>query len=171
MVMDLDPSDKNTFDQVVEAAKAVKEVLDMAGAKAFCKTSGSTGLHIYVPMGAKYTYEQVNAFAQIIATRAQELVPDFTSLERSIKKRGPNIYMDYMQNNIAQTVAAPYSLRPKPHATASAPLDWKEVRKGLDMQRFNIKTMIKRLAAKGDLFRPVLGRGINMEACLKRLGA
>ena len=76
-----------------------------------------------------------------------------------------------MQNNFAQTVAAPYSLRPKPHATVSAPLDWQEVRKGLDMQRFNIRTMLKRIEAKGDLFRPVLGRGINMEACLKRLGA
>ena len=171
LVIDLDPSDKNSFDQIVEAANAVKDVLDQMGAKSFCKTSGSRGLHIYVPTGAKYSYEQVNAFAGIIASHAQELVPDFTSLERSIKKRGPNIYMDYMQNNIAQTVAAPYSLRPKPHATASAPLDWKEVRKGLDMQRFNIKTMIKRLEAKGDLFRPVLGRGVNMEACLKRLGA
>lgn len=170
MVIDLDPADKNTFDQVVETAKAVKEVCDSAGISCFCKTSGSTGLHIYVPMGAKYSYEQVNAFAEIIATRTQALVPDFTSLERSIKKRGQNIYMDYMQNNIAQTVAAAYSLRPKPHATASAPLEWKEVRKGLDMQRFNIRSMIKRIDAKGDLFKDVLGKGINMEAALKKLG-
>lgn len=171
MVIDLDPSDKNTFDQVIEAAKAVKEVCDSIGVKSFAKTSGSTGIHIYVPMGAKYTYEQVNSFAEIIAMRTVELVPDFTSLERGIKKRGPMIYIDYMQNNIAQTVAAPYSLRPKPHATVSAPLDWKEVRKGLDMQRFNIRTMNKRIETKGDLFKPVLGRGINMEAALKKLGA
>jgi bifunctional non-homologous end joining protein LigD len=171
LVIDLDPSDKNTFDQVVETAKAVRQVCDSAGIDSYCKTSGSTGLHIYVPMGAKYTYEQVNQFAELLATRTHELVPDFTSLERSIKKRGPAIYMDYMQNNIAQTVACPYSLRPKPHATVSAPLDWKEVRKGLDMQRFNIKTMLKRIEAKGDLFKPVLGKGINMPAALKKLGA
>lgn len=171
MLIDLDPSDKNTFDQVVETAKAVKEVCDSIGVKAFAKTSGSTGIHICVPMGAKYTYEQVNQFAEIIAMRTVELLPDFTSVERSIKKRGQMIYVDYMQNNIAQTVAAPYSLRPKPHATVSAPLDWKEVRKGLDMQRFNIRTMLKRIEAKGDLFKPVLGRGINMEAALKKLGA
>jgi bifunctional non-homologous end joining protein LigD len=171
MLIDLDPADKNTFDQVIEAAKAVKHVCDSIGVKAFAKTSGSTGIHICVPMGAKYNYEQVNQFAEIIAMRTVELLPDFTSIERSIKKRGQMIYIDYMQNNIAQTVAAPYSLRPKPHATVSAPLDWKEVRKGLDMQRFNIRTMLKRLEAKGDLFKPVLGRGINMEAALKKLGA
>ena len=171
LVIDLDPSDKNTFDQVVETAKAVKEVCDSIGIKAFAKTSGSTGIHIYVPMGAKYSYEQVNSFAELIALRTVELVPDFSSLERGIKKRGPMIYVDYMQNNIAQTVAAPYSLRPKPHATVSAPLDWKEVRKGLDMQRFNIRSMIRRIEAKGDLFKPVLQRGINMEAALKKLGA
>jgi bifunctional non-homologous end joining protein LigD len=171
LLIDLDPSDKNTFEQVIETAKAVKEVCDSIGVKAFAKTSGSTGIHIYLPMGAKYSYEQVNQFAEIIAARTSELVPDFTSLERSIKKRGPMIYIDYMQNNIGQTVAAPYSLRPKPHATVSAPLDWKEVRKGLDMQRFNIRTILKRIEAKGDLFKPVLGRGINMEAALKRLGA
>jgi bifunctional non-homologous end joining protein LigD len=171
LLIDLDPSDKNTFDQVIETAQAVREVCDSIGIPAFAKTSGSTGIHIYVPMGAKYTYEQVNSFAEIIALRTVELAPDFTSVERSIKKRGPAIYADYMQNNIAQTVAAPYSLRPKPHATVSAPLDWKEVRKGLDMQRFNIHTMLKRIEAKGDLFKPVLGRGINMEAALKKLGA
>jgi bifunctional non-homologous end joining protein LigD len=76
-----------------------------------------------------------------------------------------------MQNNIAQTVAAPYSLRPKPHATVSTPLEWKEVRKGLDMQRFNIKTIGKRLTTKGDLFKPVLGKGINMESALKKLSS
>jgi bifunctional non-homologous end joining protein LigD len=171
MLIDLDPSDKNTFDQVVETAKAVKEVCDGIGVKAFAKTSGSTGIHIYVPMGAKYTYDQVNQFAEIIAMRTVDLLPDITSVERSIKKRGQMIYVDYMQNNIAQTVAAPYSLRPKVHATVSAPLDWKEVKKGLDMQRFNIRTTLKRIEAKGDLFKPVLGRGINMEAALKKLGA
>lgn len=171
LMIDIDPSDKNTFDQVVETAKAVKEVLDISGVKGYCKTSGSTGLHIYVPLAAKYSYDQAQQFAELIAMRTQELVPDFTSLERSLKKRGDNIYIDYLQNRIGQTIASAYSVRPKPHATVSAPLDWKEVRKGLDMQRFTIKTMAKRVEQKGDLFKPVLGRGIDMGKALKKLGA
>src|ERR1043165_2393989 len=75
LLIDLDPSDKNTFEQVIEAAKAVKEVYDSIGVKAYCKTSGSTGIHIYIPMGAKYTFKQVNAFAEIIAIHTVDLLP------------------------------------------------------------------------------------------------
>lgn len=172
LVMDIDPSEKNTFDQVIETARAIREVLDKAGATSFLKTSGSTGLHIYVPLKAKYTYEQANAFAEIIATRAQELVPDFTSLERSLKKRGQsNIYIDYMQNNIGQTIAAPYSLRPRPHAPVATPLDWKELKKGLTIEQFNITNIFKRLEKKGDLFAGMLARSTDIMKCLKRLGA
>ena len=170
LIIDLDPSDGNTFEQVIETAKAVKQVLDEAGATAYLKTSGSTGLHIYVPLKAKYSYDQANAFAEIIASHAQELVPDFTSLERSLKKRGQNIYIDYMQNNIGQTVAAPYSLRPKPHAPVATPLEWKELKKGLTIEQFNITNIFKRLDKKGDLFAGLLTKGIDMEKCLKKLG-
>ncbi|HMC99363.1 MAG TPA: hypothetical protein VKH37_04390, partial [Ferruginibacter sp.] len=72
MIIDIDPSTKNTFEQVIEAVQVIKEVLDKAGADAYCKTSGATGIHIYVPMGHKYSYEQVRDFAQIICTLAQE---------------------------------------------------------------------------------------------------
>jgi bifunctional non-homologous end joining protein LigD len=171
LIIDLDPADGNTFDQVIETAKAVKQVLDAAGAIGFLKTSGSTGLHIYVPLKAKYDYDQAVAFAQIIATKTQELVPDFTSLERSLKKRGNNIYIDYLQNRAGQTIASPYSLRPKPGAPVSTPLEWKELKKGLTIERFNISSIFKRLEKKGDLFEDLLKRGINMAACLKKLGA
>ena len=172
LLMDIDPSDNNTFEQVIETAKTIKEVLDSCGAPAFVKTSGSTGLHIYVPMGAKYTYDQVLAFAEIIATRTQEMLPDFTSLERSLKKRGKgNIYIDYLQNRIGQTVACPYSLRPKPHAPVSMPVEWKEVKKGLSIDQFNIKNALKRVERKGDIFAPVLKKGVDLIKCLKALGA
>lgn len=171
LVIDLDPSDGNTFDQVIETAKAVKQVLDEAGAISFLKTSGSTGLHIYVPLKAKYDYDQTAAFAEIIASKAQELVPDFTSVERSLKKRGDNIYIDFLQNRVGQTIAAPYSLRPKPGAPVATPLDWKELKKGLTIEQFNITNIFKRLEKKGDLFAGLLKRGINMNTCLKRLGA
>lgn len=170
LIMDLDPADKNTFGQVIETANAVKQVLDSAGVTAFVKTSGSTGIHIYVPLGGRYSYEQSNAFAGIIAAKTNELVPDFTSLERSLKKRGNNIYIDFMQNNMGQTVAAPYSLRPKPHAPVSTPLEWKEVKTGLSIEQFNITNIFKRLDKKGDLFAGLLTKKTDMAKALKKLG-
>jgi bifunctional non-homologous end joining protein LigD len=169
IVIDLDPSDKNTFDEVIQTALAVKKILDKAGAESYCKTSGATGLHIYIPLGAKYTYEQGKNFAHIIAQLAHDQLPEFTSLVRNLKERKKKIYIDYLQNRGGQTLAAPYSVRPKPGATVSTPLEWKEVKKGLHPSKFNIKTIFKRLEKKGDLFKGVLGKGIDMEKCLKKL--
>jgi len=170
IVMDLDPSEGNTFEQVIETANVIKEILDKAGAASYPKTSGSTGIHIYVPLGAKYTYEQGKEFAHMIAILAQEQLPDFTSLERSLSKRGKgNIYIDYLQNRKGQTLSCAYSMRPKPGATVSTPLEWKEVKKGLHPSNFNFKNIQKRLDKKGDLFEGVLGKGVDMVKCIKRL--
>ncbi len=169
-IIDIDPSEENTTDQVVEAALAVKKVLDKAGAPGFIKTSGSTGLHIYVPTAGKYTYEQVKDFCHLICRVAQEMLPEFTTLERNVKKRGKHrIYMDYLQNNPGQTIASVYSLRPKDGATVSTPLEWNEVKKGLNIKDYNIHTIHDRLKQNGDLFKGVLGKGIDMLKCLKRL--
>jgi bifunctional non-homologous end joining protein LigD len=170
LLIDLDPADENSFEHVIETAKAVKEVLDEAGAKSFVKTSGSTGLHICIPMGRKYDYDQVRMFSELIAHRVVEMLPELTSTERNLKKRGQRIYVDFMQNRIGQTVASVYSIRPRNFAPVSMPLDWKEVKKGLTIEQFNIKNALKRIEEKGDLFAGVLGRGINMENCLKRIG-
>lgn len=171
MVIDLDPSDKNTFEEVIDAALATKEVLDKAGAISFCKTSGSTGLHIYVPMGARYTYDQVRDFCKIVVMMVQSMMPDNTTLERSLKKRSDSkMYLDFLQNRQGQTLAAAYSLRPKPGATASAPLEWKEVKRGLHPSQFDIHSLPKRVEKIGDIFKGVLGRGVDILKCLKRLG-
>ena len=172
MIIDIDPSDGNTFDQVIETAKVVNAVLQKAKADSCCKTSGATGIHVYVPMGRKYNYDQVRAFGQVVATLVQEALPDFTSLERSLKKRGrKNIYIDYLQNSRGQTLASVYSLRPKPGAPVSTPLEWKELKPGIYPAQFNIKSIFKRLEKKGDLFKPVLGKGIDLKKSLKLLGA
>jgi len=171
IVIDLDPSDGNTFEQVIQTALVVKKIMDKAGAEAYCKTSGATGLHIYVPLGAKYTYEQGKNFAHIIAQLAHNELPEFTSLVRNLKERKKNIYIDYLQNRGGQTLAAAYSARPKPGATVSTPLEWSEVKKGLHPSKFTIKNIFKRLEKKGDLFKGVLGKGIDMQKCLKNLGA
>lgn len=172
LVLDIDPSEKNTFEQVVETANVIGDILNKAGAVSFPKTSGATGLHIYVPLGAKYTYDQAKEFAHVVAMLAQEQLPDFTSLERSLSKRGKNnIYIDFLQNRQGQTLSSAYSVRPKPGATVSTPLEWKEVKPGLHPSQFHMGNIMERVKKKGDLFAGVLGRGIDMQKCLKQLGA
>lgn len=170
MIIDIDPSGKNTFDQVIDTALATKQVLDECGATSYCKTSGASGLHVFVPMGNKYDYEQVKTFAHLTAIKITELLPDITTLERNLKKRGNRkIYVDYLQNRKGQTIASAYSVRPKKGATVSAPLDWKEVKKGLHPSQFDINTVPKRVTRLGDIFKPVLGKGIDIMKCLKKM--
>ncbi len=172
LVMDLDPSEKNTFSQVTECARVIKEIFDRAGADCYCKTSGATGLHVYVPLGAKYDYTQARSFAELIARLALEQLPDITTMERSLSKRSKShIYLDYLQNKSGATLACAYSLRPRPGAPVSTPLEWKEVKSSLDPLQFNIRNTLKRLERKGDLFAPVLRRGINMKKALENLSA
>jgi bifunctional non-homologous end joining protein LigD len=166
--IDLDP-DRHHFDKVIEAALVTKQILDSAGVKSYCKTSGSTGLHIYIPLGAKYTYEQSKEFARSVATLVHKEIPRFTSIERQISNRKGKLYIDFLQNRPSATLASAYSLRPKAGATVSMPLHWEEVKKGLKMKDFNIHTVVERARAEGDIFKPVLGKGINMLAALKKL--
>jgi len=161
-IIDLDPAD-NTFDQVIEAANITRQVLESMGVASFPKTSGSTGIHVYIPMGANYTYEQSKEFARIIATLVQREIPAFTSIERIVKARKGKMYIDFLQNRAQATVSAPYSLRPKPGATVSMPLRWDEVKKGLKMSDFTIYNAMERVESEGDLFKRVLGKGIDLE--------
>jgi bifunctional non-homologous end joining protein LigD len=169
LVIDLDPSDGNTFEQVIEAAVATKEVLDRAGAKSYCKTSGASGLHIYVPLKAAYTYEQVRPFAELIAIMTNQLLPDTTTTERMLKKRGKRIYLDHLQNKRGQTLAAVYSVRPVAGAHVSVPLEWKEVKNGLLPSDFNIFNTKKRVEKRGDLFANVLKGKTDIVKCLRKL--
>jgi bifunctional non-homologous end joining protein LigD len=166
-IIDLDP-DKQHFDQVISAALEVKKVLDAIGVTAYPKTSGSTGMHIYIPMGAKYTYDQSQMFAKIIVTLVQKQIPEYTTLERMVKNRGGKMYLDFLQNRPDATIAGVYSLRPKPGATVSMPLSWDEVKPGLTMRHFTIHNSIARLNETGDLFKGVLGEGIDLAATIKK---
>lgn len=169
LVIDLDPSEKNSFEDVITTAHVIKEIMEKVGAASYCKTSGSTGLHIYIPLNAKYTYDQSRLFAELIANVAAQQIPDVATVERPLNKRHDKLYIDFLQNKKGQTLAAPYSVRPKPHATVSMPLEWNEVKSGLQITDFTIKNALQRIAQKGDLFKPVLGKGINLQACLKKI--
>lgn len=165
-VIDLDP-DKNTFDQVIEAALEVKKVLDSLHVPSYPKTSGSTGMHIYIPLAARYSYEQSQMFARLVVNLVHQQIPGYTSLERMVSNRHGKMYLDFLQNRPGATIACPYSLRPKPGATVSMPLHWNEVKKGLSMKDFTIHNTIERLKSVGDLFNGVLGEGIDIGEILK----
>jgi len=166
-VIDLDP-DKQHFDQVIEAAQEVKKVLDAIDVPSYPKTSGSTGMHIYIPLGAQYTYDQSQLFANIIVKLVHKQIPDFTTLERMISNRKGKMYLDFLQNRPGATIAGVYSLRPKPGATVSMPVTWDEVRPGLTMRDFTIHNAIDRLKETGDLFEGVLGTGIDLKTTLTK---
>jgi len=167
-IIDLDP-DKNPFDQVIETARFAYKLLESIGVDSFCKTSGSTGIHIYIPLGAKYTYEESKEFARSIVTKVQSEIPKFTSIERPTANRKGKIYLDFLQNRPQATLAAPYSVRPKPGATVSMPLHWEELKKGVKMQDFTMRNAIARIKGEGDIFKPVLGKGIDMKKASKAL--
>lgn len=167
-IIDLDP-DKNTFEQVMEAGCVTKSILDAIGVTAFAKTSGSTGLHIYIPFAAKYTYEDSKEFGRKLAKLIHARLPSFTSIERKVTDRKGKMYIDFLQNRPQATVAGPYSLRPKPGATVSMPLHWDEIKPGLTIKSFTIFNAVDRLREQGDIFTGVLGEGIDLEKTLQKL--
>lgn len=166
VVLDLDPEDIS-FEAVIETALTIHDILEELKVPHLCKTSGMSGLHIYIPLAAKYTYEIGREFAFLIATIAHQKLPQITSLERSPKKRQKKVYIDTLQNLKGQTLVAPYSVRAAPHAPVSTPLLWQEVKPGLDPLAFSMKAILKRLALKGDLFKPALEKGVNLKNLFK----
>lgn len=166
-VIDLDP-DKQHFDQVIQAAQEVKKILDAIDVPSYPKTSGSTGMHIYIPLGAKYTYDQSQLFANIIVKLVHKQIPDFTTLERMISNRNGKMYLDFLQNRPGATIAGVYSLRPKPGATVSMPVTWDEVKPGLTMRDFTIHNAVDRIWETGDLFKGVLGDGIDLAKTIQK---
>jgi len=168
IVIDLDPEDI-PFEKVVESALIVRDILATMEIPSYPKTSGATGIHIYVPLAAQYDYDTVTNFGRLIATIANSKAPDFTSIVRSPSKRQQRVYLDFLQNRSGATVAAPYSIRPRPGATVSTPLSWDEVKIGLSPSHFTIKTVPARIEKVGDLFAGVLGPGIDIAACLAKL--
>ncbi len=169
-IIDLDP-DKNTFNQVIDAACVTKKILDAIGVTSFCKTSGSTGLNIYIPFGAKYSYEDSKEFGRALAKLIHSEIPKYTSIERKVADREGKMYIDFLQNRPQATVAGPYSLRPKPGAPVSMPLHWEEVTKGIKITDYNIFNAIDRLKNEGDIFKGVLGKGIDLKKALKKINS
>jgi DNA ligase D-like protein (predicted polymerase)/DNA ligase D-like protein (predicted 3'-phosphoesterase) len=159
-VFDLDPGEGVEFKTICDVALTTRDALERLGLESYAKTSGSRGLHVYVPVKAIYSYEQIAELAERVATAVARQRSEVATVERSKRKRGrAMIYVDHMQNARGKSVVAPYSVRPKPGATVSAPLEWAEVeRKKIRTDDFDIGNMMERIGRKGDLFAPVLKR-------------
>jgi bifunctional non-homologous end joining protein LigD len=145
LVIDIDPHDV-PFTEAVEVALKTKEIFDRMELKVFIKTSGSKGLHVYCYLGGEYDYDFVKTFAEYVANLIHDELPKTTSVERNPAKRKNKTYIDFLQNRRGQTIAAPYSVRPKPGATVSTPLHWDEVNEKLSLADFTIHTLKDRLA-------------------------
>jgi bifunctional non-homologous end joining protein LigD len=171
LVFDLDPGEGINYGTICELAITVKEILEGLGLKGYPKTSGSRGLHVYVPLEPVHAYEAVAAFAERVATLVANEKPEIATIERSLKKRKKGqIYVDHMQNARGKSVAAPYSVRPRAGATVSAPLQWSEVeRKEITPRDFTFKNMGERLSQKGDLFKPVLTRKQSLSDAIEKV--
>jgi bifunctional non-homologous end joining protein LigD len=168
LVLDLDPKGA-PFTDVVRVALALRRILERLELPSYVKTSGATGLHILLPLGARYTYEQCRTFARLLAVMGVEAEPEISTVARPLRARGGKVYIDFGQNGHGQTIVAPYSLRPLPGAPASCPLEWREVTARLDPARFTLRTLPARFDKMSDPLTPVLGDGIDMGAALERI--
>jgi bifunctional non-homologous end joining protein LigD len=154
-IIDLDPKEA-PFSNVVKIARSVGKLLRGIGIRPYLKTSGKSGLHIYIPLRAEYTYEQGRAFCEGVARFVANEHKDIATVERVVSQRGKKVYIDYLQNFQGQTIVPPYVVRPVPGASVSAPLDWDELDSELHPSLFTIESMPSRLRRLGDLFRGTL---------------
>lgn len=168
MIFDLDPVEVE-FSKVVELALKFRELFDQLGLPAFCKTSGSRGMHIYVPVQQRYSYAQVQAFVKSIESHIHLQNPELTSFERSPSERKGKVYFDYLQNAKGKTMAAVYSLRPRPGALVSAPVRWEELTPKLSPQQFTLRNMRRRLEKEGDLWSSLFKQRVDIEKALSKI--
>lgn len=169
LLLDLDPSDDTPFAYVVETARIIHDVLEEFEVPHAVKTSGKTGLHIGVPLGARYTFTQSRQLAELLARLSHARLPNKTTLVRSLAKRPPGVYIDYLQNRRGQTMAAPYGVRPVPGATISVPLAWSEVQTKLKPSRWTMMSDERELVDRERYWRGVLAEGIDLAAVLRRV--
>lgn len=168
VVIDIDPHDV-PFTEAVEVALKTKEVFDRMKLEVFIKTSGSKGLHVYCYLGAKYDYDFTKMFAEYTANTIHDELPEITSVERNPAKRPNKTYIDFLQNRRGQTIACPYSVRPKPGATVSAPLHWSEVNNNLRLSDFTIHNMYERVKKVNDPWKNLTKTNADLKKALELL--
>ena len=155
VVLDLDPMPGVPFATVVDVARFIHEELDRIGTPSVPKTSGATGMHVYIPLPPGTSYETGRIFCEIVATLVAERHPRAATVERAVDARGRRVYIDYMQNLRGKTLATAYSARGSEFAGVSTPLTWREVHAGVDPRDFTLTTLPARVHRVGDLWAPL----------------
>jgi bifunctional non-homologous end joining protein LigD len=167
---DLDPSEGTDFSVVMKIARALEEELNELRLVSFLKTSGATGIHLYIPLEPVYTYEQLRAFAEIVARTVATKHPNFVTNERSVARRpAGRVLIDVQQNAQGRPLAAPYCLRAFPKAPVSTPVLPRELRASLRPEVFNLKTIFARIKEKGDLWADFWKRRQRLEPTIELL--
>src|ERR1051326_2096876 len=168
-ILDLDPKEA-PFTDVVTVAQAVRSLCDDIGLPTGIKTSGSTGLHVLIPLGRQVTYEQSRTLGGLLARVIAAQLPDIATVTRQVQKRGGKVYLDYVQNGHGRLLVAPFSVRPLPGAPVSMPLNWSEVTPKLDIKSFTIKNVPERMRGlPSDPLLPVLSETPDLVEALARL--
>jgi bifunctional non-homologous end joining protein LigD len=170
-ILDLDPKDA-PFEHVIRIARALRALCEEIDLEPFIKTSGSTGLHVLIPLGRQISYEQSRSLGGVLARVITTRLPEISTIARATAARKGRVYVDYLQNGHGRLLVAPYCVRPLPAAPVSAPLRWTEVRKGLDIRKFTIKTLPRRLARlEEDPLSRVMDLEPDLPATLEKLAA
>ncbi|MGH7631579.1 MAG: non-homologous end-joining DNA ligase, partial [Gemmatimonadales bacterium] len=169
-VLDLDPKDA-PFADVVRIARAAHALCERVDLPHYVKTSGSSGLHVMIPLGGQLSWDECRSFGELLARVLVGELPDIATLTRQVSRRGGKVYLDYLQNIEGQLIVAPFSVRPLPGAPVSTPLEWREVTMKLDIRKFTIRTVPRRLGRmKGDPLRDVLTSSPDLGQALAALG-
>jgi len=169
LLIDLDPQECG-YDKIVEAALWVRGRLDRVELESYAKTTGGDGMHVFVPLEPRYTYEQVRSFAEALATLGAAERPDLFTTPRAVARREKGkVYFDWQQIAEGKTIAAPYVLRAYPGAPVATPLAWREVTPRLHPEQFHIGNALARFDRVGDLFEGVLKRPQRLEKAVEKL--
>jgi bifunctional non-homologous end joining protein LigD len=168
-IFDLDPAEGATWEQVVRVARLVEVALDRLGLRGYLKTSGATGLHVYVPLEPAYPYRRVRRFVEAVGRLIVGANPDDATMEWDIPRRAGKVFIDHNQNVGGKTIASVYSVRPRPAAPVSVPVLWEELDR-VKPDSFTIVNLWDRLQRYGDLFAPVLQGGQHLESAEEALG-
>jgi bifunctional non-homologous end joining protein LigD len=169
-VIDLDPKGA-PFSDVVRLALAVHELCGKLGLPHYAKTTGSTGIHVLVPLGRQLTYEQSRSFGELLSRVIVGQMPEIATVVRAVQRRDGKVYLDYMQNAHGQLIVSPFSVRPLPGAPVSMPITWEEVNDALDMKAFTIRTAVARMEKLGDPMAQVLTDKPDLLSALTHLHA
>jgi bifunctional non-homologous end joining protein LigD len=168
-VFDLDPKEA-TFEYVIRIALVIRRLCEEIELPTFVKASGSSGLHIMIRLGARYTYEGSRTLGLLLAEIIVRELPAIATVQRNIDRRQGKVYIDYLQNRRGQLIVTPYSVRPLPGAPVSAPLRWREVKSDPKIGTYTIRTLPPRIRRmKDDPVRPVLEMSPNLADVLGRL--